>query len=129
MRFLCDVHIPYKLVNFLRTLEFEAIHVNEILDKWYSKDKDICTYADENDLIVVTKDTDFRNSFLIANMLKKLVRVKLGNLSTSILIRVISENLSDIQKLDAVGSFMIELDLFSATFIKKITHNFRIIFC
>jgi predicted nuclease of predicted toxin-antitoxin system len=100
-------------------MEFETIHVNEILDKWHSKDKDICTFADENDLIVITKDTDFRNSFLINGTSKKLVRIKLGNLSTSILIKVISENLSAIQTLNSKGGFMIELDQLSATCIKK----------
>lgn len=119
MKFLCDVHISFKLVNHLRSLQFETIHVNEILDKWYSRDKDICIYADLNDFIVVTKDSDFRNSFLLKGTPKKLVRIKLGNLSTSILIKVISENLLSIQELDSSGSFMIELDQLSATFIKK----------
>jgi len=119
MKFLCDVHISYKIVKYLRSLEFEAIHVNEVLDKWHTKDGDISTYADENDLIVLTKDTDFRNSFLISNTPKKLVKVNLGNLSTSILIDVISENLQAIQKLNSSGGFMIELDQGSTTFIKR----------
>ncbi|MEK6477466.1 DUF5615 family PIN-like protein [Catalinimonas sp. 4WD22] len=123
MKFLCDVHISYKIVKYLRALEFEAIHVNEILDKWHTKadaaDGDICTYADKNDSIVLTKDADFRNSFLISNTLKKLVKVNLGNLSTSALIDVLSENLQAIQKLNSRGGFMIELDQNSATFIKR----------
>ena len=51
MKFCCDVHISYKIVKHLRTLGFEAIHVNEILEKWHTKDSAICTYADENDFI------------------------------------------------------------------------------
>jgi predicted nuclease of predicted toxin-antitoxin system len=121
MKFLCDVHISYKIVKYLRSLEFEAIHVNEILDKWHTKDSDICTYADDNDLIVFTKDVDFRNSFLISNTPNKLVKVNLGNLSTSILIDVISKNLQAIQKLNSSRGFMIELDQGSATFIKRET--------
>jgi predicted nuclease of predicted toxin-antitoxin system len=121
MKFLCDVHISYKIVKYLRSLEFEAIRVNEILDKWHTKDSDICTYGDENDLIFLTKDVDFRNSFLISNTPNKLVKVNLGNLSTSILIDVISENLQAIQKLNSSRGFMIELDQGSATFIKRDT--------
>ena len=64
MKFLCDVHISFKLVNFLSNSGFETIHVNQILDRWNTKDKDICEYADAGDWIVVTKDYDFRNSFL-----------------------------------------------------------------
>lgn len=38
MKFLCDVHISYKIVKYLRSAGFEATHVNEILDKWYTKE-------------------------------------------------------------------------------------------
>ena len=119
MKFLCDVHISYKVVRHLRSLGYEASHVNEILDRWHTKDQDICAYADENDLIVITKDSDFKNGFLINNTPKKLVKINLGNISTSALIEVISGNLSAIQSLNASGEFMIELDQSSATFIRK----------
>lgn len=89
------------------------------MEKWHTKDEDICTYADRNDLVVLTKDVDFRNSFLIKNTPNKLVKVNLGNLSTQILIDILSENLQAIQKLNSRGGFMIELDQNSATFIKR----------
>ena len=65
MRFLCDVHISYKLVNAIIKLGFDCIHVNSILDKWYSKDADIAKYADDYNYIIITKDADFRNSFFL----------------------------------------------------------------
>jgi predicted nuclease of predicted toxin-antitoxin system len=33
MKFLCDVHISYKVVKHLNSMGFKAVHVNEILDK------------------------------------------------------------------------------------------------
>ncbi|MBN1187175.1 MAG: DUF5615 family PIN-like protein [Bacteroidales bacterium] len=63
MKFLCDVHISYKVVAFIKSLGFEAIHVNEILDKSETKDSDIIAYADKNDFIIITKDADFRDTF------------------------------------------------------------------
>ncbi len=33
MKFLCDVHISFKLVKNLRYLGYDVFHVNEILDK------------------------------------------------------------------------------------------------
>jgi predicted nuclease of predicted toxin-antitoxin system len=56
MRFLCDVHISYKIVNFLSDLGFESIHTNNVLNGSETKDKDICSYADLKDFIVITKD-------------------------------------------------------------------------
>lgn len=119
MKFLCDKHISFKLVNYLSSLAFETIHVNQILDKWFTKDEDICSFADENDMIVLIKDVDFRNSFLIRNTPKKLVRIKLGNLSNAILIEVIAQYLPTIQKLSAGSGFMMEIDQFSASVIKR----------
>lgn len=58
MKFLCDVHISYKLLNALNKLGFDCIHVNNILDKWYTKDTAIAKYVDENNLILITKDLD-----------------------------------------------------------------------
>ncbi|SFT56179.1 Predicted nuclease, contains PIN domain, potential toxin-antitoxin system component [Algoriphagus locisalis] len=120
MKFLCDVHISYKIVNHLRSLEFETVHVNEILDRWFTNDRAICAYADTNDFIVISKDADFKNSKLISNTPKKLVKVNLGNISNSVLIDAITKNLGAIQKLNVKGDFLIELDQASATFIKNL---------
>ncbi len=62
MRFLCDVHISYKLTNFFISKGLESIHVNNILDKSETKDSDICKIADHNNFVIITKDSDFRDS-------------------------------------------------------------------
>jgi predicted nuclease of predicted toxin-antitoxin system len=46
MKFLCDVHISYKLVNFLNSQGYLAIHVNSILEGLETKDSAISDYAD-----------------------------------------------------------------------------------
>jgi len=40
MKFICDVHIPYKLSKHLEKLGYESTHINLHLDKWYTKDKE-----------------------------------------------------------------------------------------
>jgi predicted nuclease of predicted toxin-antitoxin system len=65
MRYLCDVHISYKVCKFLEQYGPQAIHVNSILNKWFTEDSAICEYADQNDYIVITKDEDFRATFLL----------------------------------------------------------------
>lgn len=119
MKFLCDVHISYRIVRHIEYLGYEAFHVNEILNKWNTKDKDICIYADKNDLIVLTKDSDFRNSFLISGTPNKLVKINLGNVSTNALRDIISENIESMKLLYSKGAFMIEIDQNSATFIRN----------
>lgn len=65
MRFLCDVHIPLGLSKRLEFLGHHSEHVNNILEKWHTPDSEITTYIDANEAILVTKDQDFRNSYLL----------------------------------------------------------------
>jgi predicted nuclease of predicted toxin-antitoxin system len=83
MKFLCDVHISFKVKSHIQKLGFEAIHVNEILEGSRTKDTDLSKYCDSNGCILITKDADFKNSFLLFSKPKKLIKVNLGNLDTT----------------------------------------------
>ena len=110
MKFLCDVHISLKISKQLDQKGFSSIHVNRILDKWHTKDKDIMDYADKNDMILISKDQDFKNSFLLHRRPKKLVKVSLGNISNQLLLDILVEHLEKIKKLYTMESvFMLEI--------------------
>jgi predicted nuclease of predicted toxin-antitoxin system len=66
MRFLCDVHISIKISKRIQELGYDSQHVNFILDRWHSKDLAIAEFANHHDLILISKDQDFRNSFLLS---------------------------------------------------------------
>ena len=117
MEFLCDVHITYKLAKHIQSLGHEAIHVNSILDKWFTKDTDISNYADTNDFIIISKDADFRDSHFIKKQPKKLIKVNLGNISNDQLIILFTELLSEMEKLDITNAFLVELDEQNFNFI------------
>lgn len=72
MKFLCDEHISYKIQKFLNNEGYKTVHVNEILNKWNSTDQEISQYADQHDLIVITKDSDFRDSLLCKTFSQKI---------------------------------------------------------
>jgi len=117
MKFLCDVHISYKIVNYLITLSFETIHVNAILKKWNTSDNDICKYADSHDHIVISKDSDFRDSYFVRKTPKKLIKINLGNISNQKLIIILEQNIDSIKKLDSNSAFLVEIDKDNVTFI------------
>ena len=110
MRFLCDVHISYKLAKFIEQSGYEAIHINTILDKWFTKDKDIARYADENDFIIITKDVDFRDSFFIKKSPRKLIKINLGNISNNDLQIVFKNVLKRLEELETDKPFLLEID-------------------
>lgn len=100
---LCDVHIAYKVVRFFQSNGHEAIHINDILDGYYTKDSEISSYANENGYTVMTKDADFKNSHLLNNSPSRLLKISLGNISTKRLIEILDANLDEI-----VGHFKAE---------------------
>jgi predicted nuclease of predicted toxin-antitoxin system len=98
------------LAKFIEQCGFEAIHVNTILDKWHSKDSDIANYADLNNLIIITKDIDFRDSFFIRKSPKKLIKINLGNISNKDLIILFETLLKKMEGLNTDIPFLLEVD-------------------
>ncbi|MCF0051439.1 DUF5615 family PIN-like protein [Dyadobacter chenwenxiniae] len=98
-----------KVVKYLASLGHSAMHVNTLPSKSSSKDSEICLHADRQELIVITKDEDFRNSFLLRQTPKKLVRITLGNISNQSLIELLERNLPLIAKLNDTKGFFLEL--------------------
>ena len=88
MKVLCDVHLPYRLVNRLRQRGVDAVHVNRILDGSATKDAAVAAFADANDRVLITKDSDFRDSHFLTGSPSRLIRVTLGNLSNDALIEL-----------------------------------------
>jgi predicted nuclease of predicted toxin-antitoxin system len=110
MNFLIDVHLPISLSKFLSNQpNCTAIHVNQILQKWYTADSEICKYADENDLVVITKDGDFKNSHFISHTPKKIIRVTLGNITNPEVLDLFTRYLPFIIPIAEKQRFYIEL--------------------
>ncbi len=86
----------------------EATHVNFILSGSKTKDIDIAIYADHQNQIVVTKDEDSENLYFGMNTPKKLIRILLGNWSTTDLIKVFEKHLPEIDKIKAFTRFYID---------------------
>ena len=113
MKFLCDVHISYKVVYYLISTGHEAFHINSILDKWFTSDNEIIKYADQNDLIIISKDSDFMDSFFVNNAPKKLIKINLGNISNEELIKILSSKLDLFESLCKKHKFLVEIDKYN----------------
>jgi predicted nuclease of predicted toxin-antitoxin system len=118
MKFLLDVHIPVALKFFLVWKGFEAIHVKDILNGVHTKDKEISKFADANDMVLITKDNDFKNSFFVHKIPKKIIRITLGNCSNEALISCFEKHLETISNFKD-EAFYSEIDSFSIIFFSK----------
>jgi predicted nuclease of predicted toxin-antitoxin system len=80
MRFLIDEQLPVLLAEVLVSKGYEAIHVSSLGSVEHVSDSMIIQRSLDEDYVVITKDVDFLNSFLIKNQPKKLVYVVTGNI-------------------------------------------------
>ncbi len=114
MKFLCDVHIAFKLVKYIEHNGFECIHVNSILNKWFTTDNEIAKYVDTNDYILISKDADFKNSHFVKHSPKKLIKINLGNISNIELLEIFNSILPKIEKVNETNNI----------FIIEVSHSF-----
>lgn len=65
MKFLVDAHLPRRLARRLREAGYEAIHTLDLPLGNRTTDTFINDLSLHEQYVVVTKDTDFVNSFLL----------------------------------------------------------------
>jgi len=80
MKFLVDAQLPYGIALFLREKGFDALHTNDLPDKERTTDSQIRDISLTDNRIVITKDYDFVDSFIIRKIPEKLLIVTTGNI-------------------------------------------------
>ena len=73
-KYLIDANLPF---YFSLWNNSDYIHMKDIDDSW-SDDK-IWDYAIENNLIIITKDSDFSNKVLLKGAPPKVIHLRFGN--------------------------------------------------
>lgn len=106
MKLIIDAQLPMKLCEILEELEIESIHVEELIKGDETPDPEIANYADQNNLIVRTKDTDFYHSHMALNKPKKLFIITTGNLKNRQLFDLFRSNILVIKKALAHSNFI-----------------------
>ncbi|MEH2053942.1 DUF5615 family PIN-like protein [Nostoc sp.] len=64
MKFLVDAQLPVRLARFLESAGYDTIHTKDLLNKNATSDTEINAVSIRDNRIVITKDSDFLNSFL-----------------------------------------------------------------
>jgi predicted nuclease of predicted toxin-antitoxin system len=104
-------------VKWLRSQGFEAVHVNNILDGYFSKDEAIASYADLHGFILISKDADFKNQYLLKKAPKQLVKINSGNTSHEMLLELFKKHIGLIKRLSDTSHFLLEIDQEKTTFL------------
>lgn len=96
MKFLVDAQLPRHLVATLNWHGHDALHTLELPDGNRTPDWRINEISLEEQRVVITKDADFVNTFLLSGVPYKLLLVSTGNISNRAIQDIFAKNLSAI---------------------------------
>ena len=109
MKVLVDAHLPKRLSEFLTAHDIESIHTLDLPRKNATPDSEIIRFADDENRIVISKDSDFLDNYILDGSPKKLLIVSTGNINNQNLIRLFEKNLETLKSLFEENS-VIEID-------------------
>lgn len=96
MKFLVDAQLPRRFANWLNKAGHDALHTLDLPRKNLTRDHEVIARAKQDGRIVVSKDADFVQSFLITGE-PALLLISTGNISNTELEKLLRANLSGIE--------------------------------
>lgn len=96
MKFLVDAQLPKRFANWLNTAGHDALHTLDLPRKNLTTDQEIISRAKRDDRIVVSKDADFVQTFLLTGE-PKLLLISTGNINNEALEKILRANLTAIE--------------------------------
>ncbi|QHT66627.1 hypothetical protein GXP67_08145 [Rhodocytophaga rosea] len=88
LKFIIDTQLPPILADFLKQNGFDAIHTTFFTDGHLLQDKEIIEIALTESRIIITKDNDFIDNFLLKGAPPKVLLLALGNIKNKDLLRI-----------------------------------------
>jgi predicted nuclease of predicted toxin-antitoxin system len=92
LRFIVDTQLPPSLIVKLNEWGFDAIHTTHFNNGHLLSDSNIRKIAIDQDRIIITKDTDFWEYYLVKNSPPKVFLLELGNIKNETLFHIIEAN-------------------------------------
>ena len=106
MKFLVDAQLPRRLSRQLAALGHDVIHTRELPLENRTPDRVIIELAAREDRVVVTKDSDFVDSFTLRGEPAKLLLVSTGNISNRDLESLFARHLPQIEAALTANQFV-----------------------
>jgi predicted nuclease of predicted toxin-antitoxin system len=96
MKFLIDAQLPRRLTYHLRAAGYDAVHTLDLPNANRTTDMEIIAIAAQEGRVVVTKDADFVNSFVVSQQPEKLLLISTGNITNADLEALLIPHLTSI---------------------------------
>ncbi|MEB3220791.1 MAG: DUF5615 family PIN-like protein [Candidatus Sericytochromatia bacterium] len=95
-RFLVDAQLPYRLALAIRQQGHDAVHTRELPNGNRTTDAEVNLISLEQERVVVTKDADFVESFLLQGAPHKLLLISTGNIQNDALLQLVLANMQEL---------------------------------
>ncbi|MEO0984436.1 MAG: DUF5615 family PIN-like protein [Cyanobacteria bacterium J06639_14] len=106
MKFLVDAQLPQRLAHFLQQAGYDTLHTKELPIGNSTPDAVINEISLNEQRIVVTKDDDFVQSFLLQQKPYKLLLVATGNIKNADLENLFRQHLSQLAEIFETSSYV-----------------------
>ena len=97
MKFVVDAQLPKRLAHWLAAHGHDVLHTLDLPEQNRTQDTEITALACNEHRIVVTKDSDFVNSYLLHHRPPKLLLIATGNIGNQTLERLFARNFDEIE--------------------------------
>jgi predicted nuclease of predicted toxin-antitoxin system len=106
MKFLVDAQLPRRLAYLLNEAGHDTLHTLDLPLLNRTPDREISRLSIDEQRIVITKDADFVNSFLVDKRPWKLLLISTGNIRNTELEVLLQSNIERIVRTFDSGSFI-----------------------
>jgi predicted nuclease of predicted toxin-antitoxin system len=106
MKFLVDAQLPIRLAQFLQSAGYDALHTRNLPQQNATPDAVINQLSIQDQRIVITKDADFVESFLLQKQPYKLLIIATGNIKNAELETLFSQNFQQLIALFEAHSYV-----------------------
>jgi predicted nuclease of predicted toxin-antitoxin system len=106
MRFLVDAQLPKRFCGWLAKAGHDAVHTLDLSNQNRSTDGEILDIAEREQRIVVTKDNDFVQSYLITGRPARLLLISTGNVSNDELEHLVRAHLATLLNAFEAASYV-----------------------
>jgi predicted nuclease of predicted toxin-antitoxin system len=117
MNFVVDAQLPRRIASWLREQGHDALHTLDLPDGNRTTDPQIVALAMREGRVVVTKDADFVESFILHHRPEKLLLISTGNISN------VELELLLLPHLDAIASAFEAADFIEVTRFGVMIHS------
>ena len=106
IKFIVDAQFPYSLAVMLKRKGFDVIHTDDLPNKERTTDNEIRILAKEENRIVITKDNDFFDSYILNKSPSRLLLISTGNIINKELFVLFEKNFDLVTGYFEIYSFL-----------------------